>query len=308
MHDCCILDDERVILNMLDTESKAGALFGYMENQRVLLKPAFRSIVADWCIDVAMRYKLSQETIYLAIALLDGHLAVAAAPTKPGQLQLVAVTCLLIASKLEDTKPLTVTNVVAVCAKTYYRESIVAAEMLVLKSMNWSLHIPTAWNFLAWLVSCDGRTTSDIGLFAQYIVELVVIEYASLLLSASQIACTALCIARQHGRVKPILCGMAADTFMCTLIDVRPCALVIFDMLTACNSKLTAVQRKYKDGIFVLDGTWATLAHQTKRVWPPGDGDAGVLLQILEWGLFEHACACFSVNDIWKALFHARRR
>ena len=305
MHDRRILDDERVILNMLATES-ADALFGYMEHQG-LLKPAFRSIVTDWCIDVALRYKLSQETIYLAIAILDGHLAAAATPTRPGQLQLVAVTCLLIASKLEDTKPLTVTNVVAVCAKTYYRDSVVETEILVLKSLNWNLHIPTAWNFLAWLVSCDSRTTADIGLLAQYIVELVVMEYASLLFSASQIACVALCIARQHGCAKPILCSTVRATLTWNLIDVRPCALIILDMLTARNSKLTAVQRKYKDGILVVDGTWEALAQQVKHVWPPGDGHAGVLLQVLEWGVFDLACACFSVDDVWNALFHARR-
>ena len=305
MVDRRVLDDERVVLNMLAQEPAANQLFGYMVRQPCL-KPGFRSVVVDWTIDVAMRYKLSQETLYLAAALLDGYLVACSLQVPANRFQLLGTVCLLIASKLEDTKPLTITNVVVVCAKMYDRSDVVCMEMEVLAALNWSLHIPTAWNFLAWLVSCDDRTSFNVGLLAQYILELVIIEYASLLWAPSQIACAALCIARQHGHVRPVLCNMAADMLLMDgMVEIRPCAFIIFDILVYRSAKLTAVQRKYKDGILVVDGTWEVLARQVKLSWPPGDGDAGMLLQVLEWGLFDDVF--FTTDEILTGLAHVCR-
>lgn len=304
MCDRRILDDERIVFTMLANEPAGGQRYGYMERQ-TFLKINFRATVVDWTIDVALRYRLSQETVYLATAVLDGYLQTVTTKVFSYNFQLLGIVCLLIASKIEDIKSLTVTNVVAVCAKTYERIDVVRTEGLVAHALNWNLHIPTAWNFLAWLVSCDGRTSADVGLLAQYIVELVIIEYGSLLWSPSHIACTALCIARQHGRVRPVLCRMAADMLACSLIDIRPCALIVFDMLACRNAKLTAVQRKYKDGVVVIDGTWDVLARHITKAWPPGDGDAGVLLQVLEWGLFSQTN--LTAFEIWSGLKHACR-
>ena len=48
-------------------------------------------------------YKLSQQTLHMAVVLIDRFLA--RMPVKRSKLQLVGITCLLIASKMEEIHP-----------------------------------------------------------------------------------------------------------------------------------------------------------------------------------------------------------
>ena len=59
-----------------------------------------RSILVDWMIQVQHHLLLSQETLYLAVGILDSVLH--RRDVDPDNLQLVGITSMLIASKLEE--------------------------------------------------------------------------------------------------------------------------------------------------------------------------------------------------------------
>jgi len=59
-----------------------------------------RSILLDWMMEVSMEYFLKRETYYLSINFLDRYLSIKKNIQKI-ELQLIGVTCLYIAAKIE---------------------------------------------------------------------------------------------------------------------------------------------------------------------------------------------------------------
>ena len=299
----------RVVAAMLRNEARAGSSYGYMEAQ-TYLQPRFRGMVVDWLVDVALRYRLAQETLYLAVALLDAalttslHSTSTTQPLQRDRLQLLGVSCMFVASKLEDVNPLSLHAAYTVCAKTYLYSDFVYMETWIVRTLNWALHIPTTWHFLNYFALCDDSTTSSVALFAQFITELALVEYAGLQLSPSRMACAALCIARHHGCVQPALSAGVSAMLKCTLVDVRPCALLLCDVLTNRNTANNAVCKKYKRDIYVVPGTFAVIEHAIRREWPPD----GIILQIIQWGLLAVCDNTVTPHDVVTALTLAVNR
>ena len=71
----------------------------YMEG-RTNLTPSMRAILIDWIVEVQENFELYHETMYLAIRILDLFLQ-SKSDIKKDNLQLIGVTALLIASKIE---------------------------------------------------------------------------------------------------------------------------------------------------------------------------------------------------------------
>jgi Cyclin, N-terminal domain len=88
----------------------------YMENQPHI-NERMRSILVDWLVEVHLKFKLVPETLYLAINLIDRYLEQSTV-ARP-QLQLVGVTCLLIASKYEEIYAPELRDLVYICDRAY---------------------------------------------------------------------------------------------------------------------------------------------------------------------------------------------
>jgi hypothetical protein len=62
-----------------------------------------RLMLVDWLVEVVDEFQLSQETLFLAVALLDRFMSVK--PVMSCQLQLLGTTCLWVTSKYEEVMP-----------------------------------------------------------------------------------------------------------------------------------------------------------------------------------------------------------
>lgn len=72
----------------------------YMEALQTDIMPAMRAILIDWLVEVAQEYKLHSETLFQAVGLVDRYLSIV--PVPRNQLQLIGVSCMLLASKYEE--------------------------------------------------------------------------------------------------------------------------------------------------------------------------------------------------------------
>lgn len=72
----------------------------YIATKQRDVTPAMRAILVDWMVEVAQEYKLHTETLFQAVGLTDRFLSLRKVPRN--QLQLVGVSCMLIASKYEE--------------------------------------------------------------------------------------------------------------------------------------------------------------------------------------------------------------
>jgi hypothetical protein len=257
-----------------------------LRRQEWSIKPHFRATVLDWLTAVAASYRLSLDSLYLAASILDRALD-GGVPVLRTNLQLIAITALMMASKLQDVKPLTVSRCFTVCAKTFTHDEVLYMEIAIGNVLAWRLYVPVSYSFMALLIANDGDTTSNVELFAQYMLDLSLAEYASLCVLPSVLAGAVLCMARQHANISPVLGDATALLLKCTVADLRPVALLICDMLQSRNGALVAVQLKYKTNILVLDDAWAGLAATISTQWYASNA-AGTVLQALSWGLHAH--------------------
>jgi hypothetical protein len=71
----------------------------YMDMQKNI-NIKMRAILIDWLVEVHLKFKLMPETLYLTVNFIDRYLACQPCPRR--KLQLVGVTCMLLASKYEE--------------------------------------------------------------------------------------------------------------------------------------------------------------------------------------------------------------
>jgi len=69
-------------------------------NQHVEINAGHRTILIDWLSDVAQKFKLLTETLFLTVYIMDKYLSLKAVPRK--KLQLIGTTAMLIAAKYEE--------------------------------------------------------------------------------------------------------------------------------------------------------------------------------------------------------------
>jgi len=97
----------------------------YMSRQNDI-NPKMREILVDWMVEVQLKFKLKEESLFLAIHILDRFLE--RRLVSRTKLQLVGCTSLLLAAKYEEIYAPEVADFVAISDKAYTREQIIAME------------------------------------------------------------------------------------------------------------------------------------------------------------------------------------
>ncbi|KAE8599360.1 hypothetical protein XENTR_v10017161 [Xenopus tropicalis] len=135
-----------VWMKMISKESR------YVHSSRLLqnhptLNPDMRSILLDWLIEVSEVYTLHRETFYLAQDFFDRFMLTQTCVNK-SMLQLIGVTALFIASKLEEIYPPKLHEFAYVTDGACSEDDILQMELIMLKALKWELYPVTA---IAWL-------------------------------------------------------------------------------------------------------------------------------------------------------------
>ena len=81
-----------------------------------------RAILVDWLVEVAEEYRLHSQTLYAAVAYIDRFLSEMS--VQRGKLQLVGVTCMLLAAKFEEIYPPAIDEFVYITDNTYTRDQV----------------------------------------------------------------------------------------------------------------------------------------------------------------------------------------
>lgn len=101
----------------------------YMEAVQQDVNAHMRGILVDWLVEVAQEYKLVSETLFLAVNYIDRFLSCEVAPRR--KLQLVGITCMLIAAKYEEIYAPQIEDFCYITDNTYSREEVIAMEQQV---------------------------------------------------------------------------------------------------------------------------------------------------------------------------------
>ncbi|XP_014250076.1 G2/mitotic-specific cyclin-B3 [Cimex lectularius] len=179
------------IFNYLKSREKDFEISDYMPRQKDL-NVNMRALLVDWMVEVQENYELNHETLYLAMKLVDLYLSKEI--IRKENLQLVACTGLLIASKYDERFPPSVEDFLYVCDGLYTNKELTNMEFKLLTTIDFQLGIPLSYRFLRRYARC-AKIGMKILTLARFILEYNLMDYNSVRFADSKMAAAALYMA-----------------------------------------------------------------------------------------------------------------
>merc|ERR1712029_758842 len=143
--DPVLLEDSRVLNNLIDRQAEVKSK-DYFATIQTEIRPHMRKIVSDWMLEVTEEQQCQPEVFHLAINYLDRFLATT--NISKTKFQLVAATCLFLASKFKETSPLPAEHLVIYTDYSISIQEIMSLEMTVLDALQWDLSAVTPYSIL----------------------------------------------------------------------------------------------------------------------------------------------------------------
>ncbi|CAB4303220.1 unnamed protein product [Prunus armeniaca] len=199
---------------------------------------------------VSEEYKLVADTLYLTVYLIDWFLC--HNYTERTRLQLLGITCMLIASKYEEICAPRVEELCFMTDNTYSKEEVLKMESQVLKYFGFQLFAPTTKTFLRRFLraaQASYKTPSlELEYLANYLAELTLVDYSFLNFLPSVIAASAVFLSKwsldqSSHPWNPIL----EHYTRYTPLDLKIAVLALQDLQLNTNGcPLSAVRMKYR--------------------------------------------------------------
>ena len=159
--------------NLLQEEKNFFTNPNYMSFQ-IDINEKMRAILLDWLIEVHLKFKLTPETMYITVNLIDRYLE--KKQVKRTKLQLIGVTAMLIACKYEEIYPPEIKDFVYITDNAYNKKEVLDMEIEMLKTLNYNITFPTQYKFLEFYKK--KLNLDDCSFFyCWYCIELSLIDY-----------------------------------------------------------------------------------------------------------------------------------
>jgi len=133
------------------------------------VSPEMRAVLVDWLLQVQHYLKLSQETLYLAISLLDTILD--KRDIEADKLQLVGIASLYVASKCEEYYPADLKKLVHLTENSYEVQDVFDMELVLLGVIHFQVYVPTPADFLPRICRAALRPSKEFLETCSYLVD-----------------------------------------------------------------------------------------------------------------------------------------
>ncbi|KAL5144970.1 Cyclin-A2-2 [Glycine soja] len=184
--------------NIQVTELQRKPVANYMDKLQKDINPTMRGILVDWLVEVSEEYKLVPDTLYLTVNLIDRYLSTRLIQKQ--RLQLLGVTCMLIASKYEEICAPRVEEFCFITDNTYSKEEVLKMEREVLDLVHFQLSVPTIKTFLRRFIQAAQSSYKapcvELEFLANYLAELALVECNFFQFLPSLVAASAVFLAK----------------------------------------------------------------------------------------------------------------
>lgn len=217
----------------------------YMAGQE-FINEKMRTILVDWLVEVHLKFKMVPESLYITIQVIDRYLSLKT--VRRSKLQLVGVASLLVAAKYEEIYPPELKELVYITDNAYSKQEILEMEAEILTTLDYRFTLPTIHSFLCRFLKAAHADRSMVQLSC-YLTERCLQEYSMLRFFPSQIAATAVMVARTTLRRHPwsptLLKYSGYDE-----ADLSSCAQELKQAISNPSNQQQAVHRKYSSTKF----------------------------------------------------------
>ncbi|KAL1199324.1 Cyclin-A2-4 [Cardamine amara subsp. amara] len=194
----CSLYAPDIYYNLRVAELKRRPFPDFMEKRQRDVTQTMRGILVDWLVEVSEEYTLVPDTLYLTVYLIDWFLY--GNYMERQRLQLLGITCMLIASKYEEISAPRIEEFCFITDNTYTRDQVLEMESQVLKHFSFQIYTPTSKTFLRRFLRAAQASYSnpslEIEFLANYLTELTLVDYQFLKFLPSVIAASAVFLAK----------------------------------------------------------------------------------------------------------------
>merc|ERR1712059_145206 len=116
-------------LRGLEAQSRVreNHLAGQLTNERM------RAVLVDWLVEVQSQFKLLQETLHSTIDIIDRYMEVEGKSVSRSRLQLVGVSAMFLAAKIEEMYAPACSDFVYITDNAYSEEEIKATELKIVR-------------------------------------------------------------------------------------------------------------------------------------------------------------------------------
>lgn len=180
-----------IIVYLLTNETRYHPSSDYMRKQQDITSN-MRYILVDWLVEVCDEYKLSRDTLHLAVNYIDRFLS--RMMVARARLQLVGTAAMFLASKYEEIYPPEANEFVYVTDDTYSKSQVLRMEHLILKVLNFNLVVPTALTFLDFFLK-KSNADSKVKQLSNYILDLTLLDLKFRVHAPSVVAASAYALA-----------------------------------------------------------------------------------------------------------------
>mmetsp|Transcript_16082 Transcript_16082/g.31501 ORF Transcript_16082/g.31501 Transcript_16082/m.31501 type:complete len:431 (-) Transcript_16082:431-1723(-) len=248
--DPCYEYADEIYHNLKENELKFRPAENYMTTMQNDINHTMRSILVDWLVEVGQEYQLSSQTFFLTINYIDRLLSNVA--VNRSKLQLLGITCMLIAAKYEEIYPPSIDEFVYISDNTYTREQVLRMESVLLTSLKFHLSAATPWEFCRRFCQAS-RVDDRTKMLADFLCETFLLEPTSLKYNPSNIASAAIFLALYTLNCEPWPATLRIASGY-GVRDLMPCVKELLlahqKMCSGDTSTLKAVREKYKDEKF----------------------------------------------------------
>jgi len=218
----------------------------YMEETQIDITPTMRGILVDWLVEVAEEYRLVPDSLYLSVAYIDRFLSKVSVVRS--KLQLVGVTCMLLASKYEEIYAPQVRDFCFITDNTYKEKEVIEMEQRVLDTLDYNLTQPTVRTFLRRFLRAavrGGEGDSKLESMASFLAELSLLDYGMIVFCPSQVAASAIIIAL-YVLEQPVWHSTLEHYTGYRLEELEQCVTTLYRVYrTNRGSALPAIREKY---------------------------------------------------------------
>ena len=146
-----ILNDSRLLKNLLDLEDYYRVQSNYFQHIQTEIKPWMRKMLATWMLDVCKNQSREEDVFVLAMNILDRFLSIQQIGKR--HLQLLGTVCMFIAAKLRSAVQFNAETLIIYTANSITIEELLNWEQFVLHKLKWDICAVTPTDFLPHLLN-----------------------------------------------------------------------------------------------------------------------------------------------------------
>jgi len=193
------------------------------------LKPDMREIISRWYLEVSQEFGIALHTVAVAQNYFDR--CVVKNNGGSVDLQLLALSCLVTASKFFDQRPISFVEARSIVENMYDQSALVATENRILELLDWKLNCVTSYETMSMFLSYDinkDELMSHANLFLIFsLSDSSFVGYTPTILGLASILC-----AFDNTGITPQFWTAWISQFMTLGPEVRECAKMMLDCMT----------------------------------------------------------------------------